>query len=277
MAGESTYPAVIDTDDILYRVDTDDTLVPAMLNNKTDAIETLELVVGAVDDGTGNGGASALTTGLAHYVGMPSTAGPNPRYPWSPAATNAWYAAQGAPPAGWTVAGGLSIDYTKPNGLARVTIPNSANTTLLSVPLPGSAPFEVIIRLIGNRVVAASQSSYALGFSVAGDGSDLYGVYGRYIYPGGISFYGCANAVADNTKFGAAAYGSLITVRLRADGTDLKAWYDGHGGPWGACFDSYAYAVTPTAFCIRTLTTFALAQYLWIDYVALGNAAPDGE
>lgn len=274
MAGESTFPAVIDTDDILYRVDTDDLLVPAMLNNKTDALETIEIVMGATDDGSGAGGDPAATTGLAHYTGFFSTGMANPRYPWFPVPSNAWYASQGTPPAAWTITGNLTVAYDKPVGVARLAVAQVTNTVLATVDLAGSTPWDVIMRV---RCQRADLGQYALGFSATGVLADLEGVYIRFIYGAGFALDGVVAGTVVTNKPIAGCYSPFGYVRTRLGDGQLRAWFSPDGICWGDPAVAWSTSLTPTKFVIAALTGMTAPGKLWLDFWTQGNTDPAGE
>lgn len=136
MAGASQFPLLIDTDVELLRRTAADAVVPADHNNLVDAIQSLELMVGTTEDGTRLNGQTTFKTALSHYVNMPSTGIPNPRFPIVPVQSQSWYASNKADNVLWTKAGGLVTDYTSAPGFVYMSAPNGTAVAYATVDIP---------------------------------------------------------------------------------------------------------------------------------------------
>lgn len=271
MAGSSTFPRVIDTDDVLYRVDADSLLIPAMHNNHVDALQSLELSLGVADDGTGSGITPAVNTGALHYGQFPSVAMPNPRYPFASIDARSIYGNDDGSLASWTLGAGVSAAWDKPAGWLRLSVPNTANFLVASVTLPAEALMWAVLRA---RIDNLAEPGIAFGFSINGTGSDLDG-------PGCYS-NGSGGIVARKVENGTRATGGTVltqytpqhAVYFRWDGSTVSCW----SSEDGQCFFTPTYAITsrgtPTKFCVYTTHAPTAASFVWLSMLAFGWANP---
>ena len=138
MAGASTYPDAIDTDGNLVRVTVDTQVAgPADMNNKIDAIQSLEATVGAVASAPAGAPYAAFNCSLANLVGMKTTATRNIRRPYE-AMTGILDGAAGSLPTGGSVVGGAELDWVSCYPYLRVTLPAALGTSGIRVPVSAS-------------------------------------------------------------------------------------------------------------------------------------------
>lgn len=267
MTTTSTFPGALDTDANLYRVAESDVLIPAHLNNKTDALQQVEGTVGVIPGTT-------INTGLAHFAQMPSVSMPNPRYPWVPVNPISFYPSSGVAPAAWTITPGV-LAYNAPVGLGKVAVPATTGTVLASVALTGVRPFSTIYRIhITPRNLATNVIWF--GHSVAGNASDLCGISIRTEVDNKWVVAGVYN--------GAITGGELITYA----GPWLHVWHEhtssthtvkisNTGYIWDRTVFTQSLTTVPTTFLMCTpVSPAGPATTVWLDYCAFGNAAPVG-
>lgn len=271
MPGNSNYPAVLDTDTQLYRVSGSDPLIPAHHNNMVDAIESLEAAMGTIDDGSGSGLTPGFTGGLAHFVGMPSTQFPNRKYPWFPVDTRSIYGNDDASLAQWTLGSGVIADWTTCPGILRLDYVQGANQLLASCTLPAEPLMWAAFRIHGD---GATDQGIGLGFSIAGDGTDLDG-WASYLQTAGPL---TGRKIENNVRAGSGntltstMFSSQIFMRWNGTNHDLFGPY--YGMPFRVPAWTWASRGTPTKFCITTLAAGPTQCTLWIEYLAFGWADP---
>lgn|SRR5512146_443057 len=270
MAGNSTFPAVLDTDSNLYRVTPGDPQTVSQHNNHTDALESVETVIGVVDDGSGSG-APTYNTGLAHVIPLFTTSQPNPLYHWSPDHALTFRGGDGALPAGWTLGAGVTASWVNPRGWLRLTVPAAGPQWLLTCDLGGTVPWWFFISLCGSTL---DDPRLNVGFSIIGDGTDLDGA-GFY----NVLTRGCfARQVIAGTRQTGGSVVGLSGERTQAcwihDGTDQTVRDSGNGVIWGSPTYAPPDRGNPTKFGFYSYQAPANQYYLWISQIQAGEATP---
>jgi len=271
MAGASTFPRVIDTDDVLYRVDSDSLLIPSMHNNHVDALQTLEIVVGVSDDGSGSGITPALNSSLSDVLHWPGPASPNTHRPFASQDARSIYGNDNSTLAQWTLGAGIAASWVNPVGMLRLTLPASANTLIASVDLPAESLMWFMMNLF---VDVLTEPGIAAGFSIAGTGADMDGVgfpsqtggtpLGRKVENGTRATSG-TNLVMTPPQ-------GCIAGRWNGSTHDLYHSYSGVFPPTPVY--TWSSRGTPTKFCLYTTHAPSFATYLWIRYLIFGWANP---
>lgn len=272
--GVSVFPTSLDTDANLIRNISTDALVPAVTNNKLDAIEAIEATVGVTDCTKGGTIAAQFTAPIAQYLHVASVAGTNPRYPFGVPPAPSVYGTEGALPGTAVLGSGCTVDFAAAFPFFVLNIPATFSGTALKLPFTSVAAWTSIIRM------------------------REFGPWG-----GGLLFVGMqdSGATHNNTfrlRTPTAASSVIGDLAVNEDGgaaTSVAAspvmnpphpWFllrtDWDGthfthltSPDGILFDTYIASVGSTApdeFCIIATGDGTQAMVVLIDFIAIGPA-----
>lgn len=275
MAGASNYPRGVDTDVQLLRRIASGVIVPADHNNLVDALEAIEPTVGICDDGTAYGGV-AFNRGLTDHVGLMTTKGPNGRYPWVPPLAGSWYGTDNLTPPGWTMDAGLAFSYGPPVGPVHITWPHDTNVRMLVAPLVSAARYDVVVRL---KQMRCNDAGYMrIGFAPTPTDTYLSGLESQA--GGHQQAYINGGTTGDSQGVGLMVNwypwwyvwvtneANVTTVRTSEDGLTWQLMWS------GADTNVMAYFVMSL---VNNASGGSAAPDLWLDYVAFGNTAPQGQ
>lgn len=268
MPTASVYPLLIDSDTQLLRRTLVDAIVPADHNNLVDAIEAIEATVGPVEDGSASLGARTFALGLADYVGFPSVASNNPRYPWLPIPAEAWYAAAGALPATWTLGAGVTASYSSHPGYVALTPNTTPGAVIASVPLAGSAPFNVAFRF-RHSALWTNGTYLQMGFASSSTGTGMDGISVYNASQQYATGHPITNEVINGAIYTSHFFMSGLTW-LKHTGTAVKIMESVDGLTIGPAHSDAAHTMTPTHFVIRNGATAPAGVRLYLSFVTFG-------
>lgn len=270
----SNYPRSLDTDVNLNRVISTSALVPALINNHTDALEAMQPTAGICDDGTAYGVPGTFNRGLTDHVGLMTTAGPNGRYPFLPRSAASWYGTDNGTPGAWTIPAGWSVSYSPPKGPVKILVPTDATVRWAHAAIVPSAIYEVVARV--RFWDAFGSLGFGVGLGTDAAGSDFCGVSFsannlQSNFPGG----GTAVALPPDYMTNG---GDWFLVRVRLDGTDLSVWCSRDGLVWDMV-EFHACTVVPTKVLLFTFGGAGQQSgaAVGLDFVSNGSAAPQGQ
>lgn len=196
-------------------------------------------------------------------------------HPWSTPNASDWRASAGATPGAWTLASGLAANYSHPVGLAKITWTDDTTQRTAVAAAAHTSEMDFVCRVALD--VPAVTTKVAIGFSAAGNASDLDGI--------SIDPNGAIHTLIAGSDVGGSGSGLFgipypwiwLWGKLAGGNFDTYLSLDGlhylhlrHDA--SALTAAYAViAVTPASM------TGDVEDVLWLDFLVFGSSTPAGQ